>query len=58
MHPELTVRETLELFGGYYAHPRDVDETIELVGLTEKADTRVLRPLRRPAAPPRRRAWR
>ncbi len=43
MHPELTVKETLQLFGGYYAKPRDVDETIELVGLTEKADTRVLR---------------
>ncbi len=43
MHPELTARETLQLFGGYYAHPRDVEETIELVGLTEKADTRVLR---------------
>ena len=43
MHPELTVKETLQLFGGYYAQPRDVDETIELVGLTEKADTRVLR---------------
>jgi ABC-2 type transport system ATP-binding protein len=43
MHPELTVRETLQLFGGYYSEPRDVDETIELVGLTEKAETRVLR---------------
>jgi ABC-2 type transport system ATP-binding protein len=43
MHPELSVRETLQLFAGYYAKPRDVDETIELVGLTEKAGTRVLR---------------
>jgi ABC-2 type transport system ATP-binding protein len=43
MHPELTVRETIELFAGYYSHPRDVTETIELVGLAEKADTRVLR---------------
>ena len=43
MHPELTVRETIELFAGYYAEPRDVDETVGLVGLVEKADTRVLR---------------
>jgi ABC-2 type transport system ATP-binding protein len=41
MHPELTVEETLELFAGYYAEPRGVGETVELVGLTEKADTRV-----------------
>ena len=43
MHPELSVRETLELFGGYYEHPRGVDETIELVGLSEKAGDRVMR---------------
>ena len=43
MHPELSVRETLELFRGYYRQPRGVDETIELAGLTEKADARVLR---------------
>jgi ABC-2 type transport system ATP-binding protein len=41
MHPELTVRETLELFGGYYRRARDVDETIELTGLGEKAGARV-----------------
>jgi ABC-2 type transport system ATP-binding protein len=39
--PVLTVRETHRLFAGYYAQPRDVDEVIDLVGLTEKADTRV-----------------
>ena len=32
MHPELTVRESLELFAGYYRRPREVDETIALVG--------------------------
>jgi ABC-2 type transport system ATP-binding protein len=41
MHPELSVRETLELFAGYYRRPRDVAETIELVELTSKADERV-----------------
>ena len=41
MHPELSVRETLELFGGYYAAPRDVAETIAVVGLEEKAEDRV-----------------
>src|SRR5438132_12336209 len=29
----LTVRELLSVFAGYYAQPRDVDEVIELVGL-------------------------
>jgi ABC-2 type transport system ATP-binding protein len=37
----LTVREMHRLFAGYYAAPRDVEETIALVGLTEKADARV-----------------
>jgi ABC-2 type transport system ATP-binding protein len=40
MRPELTVRETLELYAGYYRGPRSVTETIEQVGLTEKADAR------------------
>jgi ABC-2 type transport system ATP-binding protein len=40
MEPKLTVRETLEMFAGYYASARDVTETIELVGLTEKTDAR------------------
>jgi ABC-2 type transport system permease protein len=35
--PGLSVRECLELYAGYYAAPRDVAETIALVGLTEKA---------------------
>ncbi len=40
MEPKLTVRETLEMFAGYYANARDVTETIELVGLSDKADER------------------
>ncbi|HEY8028334.1 MAG TPA: ABC transporter ATP-binding protein [Gaiellaceae bacterium] len=39
--PNLTVRETHAVFAGYYAHPRNVDEVIELVGLVEKRDARV-----------------
>jgi ABC-2 type transport system ATP-binding protein len=41
LSPLLTVRETHRMFAGYYADPRDVDEVIELVGLTEKRDARV-----------------
>jgi ABC-2 type transport system ATP-binding protein len=37
----LTVREAHAVFAGYYAHPRDVDEVIELVGLTEKSNARI-----------------
>jgi ABC-2 type transport system ATP-binding protein len=37
---ELTARECLLLYGGYYPTPRDPDEVIALVGLEEKADTR------------------
>jgi ABC-2 type transport system ATP-binding protein len=37
---ELTVRETLDMYAGYYPAPRDVTETIELAGLVEKADER------------------
>jgi len=36
--PGLTVRECLQLFAGYYSAPRDIAETITLVGLDEKAD--------------------
>src|SRR5579862_387354 len=35
----LTVRECLELYAGYYDHPRQIADTIALVGLEEKADT-------------------
>jgi len=41
LSPLLTVRETHLMFAGYYANQRDVDEVIELVGLTEKRDARV-----------------
>ena len=39
-HPEpgLTVRECLQLYAGYYETPRDIGETIALVGLEQKAD--------------------
>jgi ABC-2 type transport system ATP-binding protein len=37
--PGLTVRESLELYSGYYLEPRDIDETIALVGLDGKGDT-------------------
>jgi ABC-2 type transport system ATP-binding protein len=39
--PNLTVHETHSVFAGYYAHPRDVDEVIALVGLGGKRDARV-----------------
>jgi ABC-2 type transport system ATP-binding protein len=39
----LTVRETIEMYGGYYPQQRPTDEVIEVVGLAEKADTRVRR---------------
>ena len=38
--PELTPREAVEQYAGYYTSPRDVDETVDLVGLAEKADAR------------------
>jgi ABC-2 type transport system ATP-binding protein len=37
----LTVRETHQLFAGYYRKPRDVDEVVDLVGLADKRDARV-----------------
>ncbi len=40
--PYLTVAETIDLFRGYYPSPRPLNEVIELVGLVEKRDTRVL----------------
>jgi ABC-2 type transport system ATP-binding protein len=38
---ELTVGEVVELFGGYYPHPRAPAEVIGLVGLGEKAGARI-----------------
>jgi ABC-2 type transport system ATP-binding protein len=40
LDPYLTVRESLALYAGYYDAPRPIAETIELVGLTGKADAR------------------
>jgi ABC-2 type transport system ATP-binding protein len=40
MRPELTVRETLDLYAGYYRAPLGVGETIDHVGLTAKAGAR------------------
>lgn len=37
----LTVAETVDMFRGYYPKPRARDEVLELVGLTEKRDSRV-----------------
>jgi ABC-2 type transport system ATP-binding protein len=41
--PYLTVRETVELYAGYYPHPRNVDEVIEVVGLSDKTGSRVVK---------------
>ena len=40
LYPGLTVRESLQVFAGYYEKPRDPDEVIEIVGLAEKANAR------------------
>ena len=40
IYPRVTVREAVQHFGKAYDRPRDADETIELVGLGEKADAR------------------
>ena len=37
----VTVREAHSIFAGYYEHPRNVDEVVELVGLAEKRDAHV-----------------
>jgi len=39
--PNLTVREVHLAFAGYYDRPRDVDEVISIIGLGEKAGSRV-----------------
>ncbi len=40
LYPNLTVRESLEVFGGYFTHRRDPAEVIEVIGLADKADAR------------------
>ena len=39
----LTVAETIEMYRSYYPDPRPVDEVIEVVGLQEKRDARVVK---------------
>ena len=39
----LNVAETVAMYSSYYPQPRPVDEILELVGLTQKRDERVLR---------------
>jgi ABC-2 type transport system ATP-binding protein len=41
LYETLTVREHLYHFAGYYQGPRQVDEVVDVVGLTEKRDSRV-----------------
>jgi ABC-2 type transport system ATP-binding protein len=41
LYPVLTVHESLRVFAGYYAKPRDPEEVIGIIGLAEKADARV-----------------
>jgi ABC-2 type transport system ATP-binding protein len=39
----LTVAETIAMYAGYFPHPRPVDEVIDVVGLVEKRNSRVLK---------------
>jgi ABC-2 type transport system ATP-binding protein len=41
--PYLTVRETVALYASYYPNRRDVDEVVDVVGLGEKRDARVIK---------------
>jgi ABC-2 type transport system ATP-binding protein len=41
LDPLWTVREAVDLFARFYSGPRDVEETIELVGLSDKRDARI-----------------
>jgi ABC-2 type transport system ATP-binding protein len=43
VEPYFSVRQVLERNAGFYSSPRSVDEVIELVGLTEKADSKIKR---------------
>jgi ABC-2 type transport system ATP-binding protein len=43
VQPYLTVEEAVDLFRGFYSHPRPLDEVLELVGLTEQRRMRVRR---------------
>ena len=37
--PDLSVRECMALYAGFYSRPRSIDETLELVGLSDRAGT-------------------
>ncbi len=39
----LTVAETIAMYSGYYPHPRLVDDVIDVVGLTGKRNSRVVK---------------
>ncbi|HET7455659.1 MAG TPA: ABC transporter ATP-binding protein [Solirubrobacterales bacterium] len=41
LDPLWTVREAVSLFARFYSRPREVEETIDLVGLGEKRDARI-----------------
>ena len=41
--PFLTVAETIDMFGRYYPNPRPVDEIVEVVGLQQKRDEKVVK---------------
>lgn len=41
VEPYLTVAEVVELYRGYFPHPRPLEEIIEVVGLQEKRNVRV-----------------
>ena len=41
--PYLTVEEMIAMFAHFYPHPRPVDEVIELVGLSDKRTSRVMK---------------
>jgi ABC-2 type transport system ATP-binding protein len=43
IYSQVKVREAVAHFAGFYPHPRDVDEVIELVGLADKGETRARR---------------
>ena len=43
IYSQVRVREVVAHFAGFYPHPRDVDEVVELVGLSEKRDERARR---------------
>jgi ABC-2 type transport system ATP-binding protein len=43
LDPYLTVRESIDLYAGYFRNPRPTEEVISLVGLGDKADERASR---------------